>query len=224
MRRLPVTIVRRSPLYGRRSAAVHYRLTVVVVGYVNVPAGDRELFVGHRRARRRLAAIAVVQQLLLLFVLFRLGRVYVHQRPVFPHGHAGQQHLVTAARLFELPHGLGSLDLFTGLQATAVVGVIVAERRRLSVVAAVTERGQMPNARARSHRRQTGVPSAGCCPSVRSVHRARVRLLLMPEPVTAAAAAATSVPSRFSSGHSNIVNHVCIIQDTDHPPPSPQVP
>lgn len=134
-------IVRHSPDRRRPAAhaSVHYCLAVLVVHrvtaaaarYVDVPTRDRELFVGHRRARGRLVVVVVV---LLLLVL---RGVHVHQRPVLPHGHAGQHLVAAAAALLKLPHGLCPLDLLAlrTAHAAAVVVERLSARRRVPVTA-----------------------------------------------------------------------------------------
>lgn len=122
------------PSDGGRSAAVavHYGLAIVVVHGettaavagcdIDVPASDGKFLVDHRRAGRRFAVKVVLLLLLLLFrKLFRLGGVHVHQRSVPPHGHAGQN-FVTAAGLFELPHGFRAFDLFALSSDVVLVG------------------------------------------------------------------------------------------------------
>jgi len=189
-------VVRRAPQHRRRPAAsVHYRLGVVVVagaGYVDVPArGHGKLLVGHGSASRRLVivvvVIVVVVVLLQLLLFFRFRGVHVHQRPVLPHGHSGQQPFVGPSRLLKLPHGLCPLDLLS-LRGEPVVVVVVVSRISLpGLLQTVAERRQVSDASALPHhRRRARIPPSGVHPSAAAV----VRRLQRARRLSATAAAA----------------------------------
>jgi len=97
--------------------------------------------------------------LLLLLLFFCICSVNVHQRPVLPHGHAGQKNFVIPAGFLKLPHGLCPLDLLAlrGAPIVVVVRRIRLPGRRMTVA----ERRQVADASALPHRRSTSVPSAG---------------------------------------------------------------